>query len=80
MLFWTDWGQNPRIERSDMDGGQRVAIVTDNIYWPNGLTLDYTTDIVYFADAKLDYIHRCDYFGNDRTVILAGSLVRISKI
>ena len=75
-MFWTEWGQNPRIERSDMDGEHRVAIVTDNLYWPNGLTIDYPTEIIYFADAKLDFIHRCNYHGGDRTYVLASALVR----
>ena len=58
-----------------MDGSHRLAIVTDNIFWPNGLTIDYPTNIIYFADAKLDYIHRCNYDGSDRTYVLASALV-----
>lgn len=76
-MFWTEWGQNPRIERSDMDGNHRSAIVTDNLFWPNGLTIDYPTEIIYFADAKLDFINRCNYQGGDRTYVLASALVRL---
>ena len=74
-MFWTDWGQNPRIERSDMDGDLRITIIDTEIFWPNGLTIDYPTQTIYFADAKLDYIHRCDYTGNNRVEVVAGSLV-----
>ncbi|KAJ8966731.1 hypothetical protein NQ317_010603 [Molorchus minor] len=38
-LFWTDWGENPRIERIGMDGTNRSTIINTKIYWPNGLTL-----------------------------------------
>uniref|UniRef100_H2YAY1 EGF-like domain-containing protein n=1 Tax=Ciona savignyi TaxID=51511 RepID=H2YAY1_CIOSA len=71
-LFWTDWGQNPRIERCDMDGNHRKSIITDRLFWPNGLTIDYQHDGL-FADAKLDFIHRCGYDGQDRTEVLAGT-------
>jgi len=75
-MFWTDWGQNPRIERSDMDGQLRQAIITDQLYWPNGLTIDYPNNMIYFADAKYDYIHRCNYWGGERVEVLASDLVR----
>nr|XP_026695954.1 low-density lipoprotein receptor-related protein 2-like isoform X2 [Ciona intestinalis] len=73
-LFWTDWGQNPRIERCDMDGAHRKTIVDDRLFWPNGLTIDYPTKTIYFADAKLDFIHRCGYDGQGRAEVLAGNL------
>ncbi|XP_037294723.1 LOW QUALITY PROTEIN: low-density lipoprotein receptor-related protein 2 [Manduca sexta] len=72
-LFWTDWGENPRIERIGMDGTQRMAIITTKIYWPNGLTLDTATKRVYFADSKLDFIDFCNYDGTGRQQVLAGS-------
>ncbi|CAH0730104.1 unnamed protein product, partial [Brenthis ino] len=72
-LFWTDWGENPRIERVGMDGSQRMAIITTKIYWPNGLTLDTATQRVYFADSKLDFIDFCYYNGSGRQQVLAGS-------
>ncbi|KAJ8924543.1 hypothetical protein NQ315_000691, partial [Exocentrus adspersus] len=72
-LFWTDWGENPRIERIGMDGTNRSTIINTKIYWPNGLTLDTTTQRVYFADSKLDFIDFCYYNGSGRQQVLAGS-------
>lgn len=72
-LFWTDWGENPRIERIGMDGTNRSIIINTKIYWPNGLTLDTATQRVYFADSKLDYIDFCYYNGTGRQNVLAGS-------
>lgn len=70
-LFWTDWGENPRIERVGMDGNERKIIVDTKIYWPNGLAIDIPTKRIYFADSKLDYIDFCDYDGNGRQQVLA---------
>ncbi|XP_026688086.1 low-density lipoprotein receptor-related protein 2-like, partial [Diaphorina citri] len=72
-LFWTDWGENPRIERIGMDGSNRSTIISTKIYWPNGLTLDIATRRVYFADSKLDFIDFCNYDGTGRQQVVAGS-------
>ena len=58
-LFWTDWGDNPRIERSGMDGDPttRQMIISGQIGWPNGLTVDYTLQRLYWADARYKDFH-----------------------
>ena len=71
ILFWTDWGENPRIERMGMDGTERRTIINTKIYWPNGLTIDIPTKRIYFADSKLDYIDFCNYDGSGRQQVLA---------
>ncbi|TMS22387.1 Low-density lipoprotein receptor-related protein 2 [Larimichthys crocea] len=75
LMFWTDWGQNPRIERANMDGAGRQVIVSTKLFWPNGLALDYTTRRVYFADAYLKYIDYCDYNGNNRYQVMASDMI-----
>ena len=66
-LFWTDWSsQNPKIERASLSGEDRVVLVNKTIMddvlskksigWPNGLTIDYPTDTIYWIDAKEDII------------------------
>ena len=72
-LFWTDWGENPRIERIGMDGSKRESIITTKIYWPNGLALDIPTKRVYFADSKLDFIDFCNYDGTGRQQVIANN-------
>uniref|UniRef100_A0A8C5B335 Low-density lipoprotein receptor-related protein 2 n=1 Tax=Gadus morhua TaxID=8049 RepID=A0A8C5B335_GADMO len=75
LMFWTDWGRNPTIERASMDGKLRLSIVSTKLYWPNGLTIDYPNSLLYFADAYLDFIDYCDYDGNHRKQVLASDLV-----
>mgnify|MGYP000536642970 CR=1 FL=1 len=53
-LFWTDWGEKPKIERSELDGSHRRVLLRDNIIWPNGLTVDKETKRIYWADAKTE--------------------------
>ncbi|KAL4217440.1 Low-density lipoprotein receptor-related protein 2 [Mactra antiquata] len=71
LIFWSDWGQYPRIERAGMDGSGRMAIISTNLYWPNGLSIDYPTKRLYFADAKLDFIEFCNYDGSGRQKVIA---------
>ncbi|CAB1328475.1 unnamed protein product, partial [Coregonus sp. 'balchen'] len=75
LMFWTDWGRNPRIEKASMDGKMRTTIISNKLYWPNGLTIDYPNNLLYFADAYLDFIDYCDYNGNNRKQVLASDLV-----
>ena len=42
-LFWSDWGSIARIERSFLDGSNRIVLINKKVVWPNGLTLDFTT-------------------------------------
>lgn len=55
-MFWTDWGTIPKIEKAWMDGTNRKTIVTGNLGWPNGVTLDTRTQTLYWVDAKLDRV------------------------
>ena len=40
-MFWTDWGKDGGIERSNMDGSDRVKLAENKQNaWPNGITVD----------------------------------------
>ena len=68
-LFWTDWGSSPAVERSTLTGGNRTALITRDIYWPNGITVDYQNKRIYWIDAFHDTISSADYDGGQRTKI-----------
>ncbi|XP_030029447.1 very low-density lipoprotein receptor isoform X7 [Manduca sexta] len=69
-MYWTDWGQVPKIERAGMDGSHRQTIVSYDVKWPNGLTLDLVRKRVYWVDAKMNTISSCNYDGSGRRLIL----------
>nr|XP_058943268.1 low-density lipoprotein receptor-related protein 2-like [Pocillopora verrucosa] len=71
-LYWTDWGDAGKIERCAMNGDSatRRAIVTDNIGWPNGITIDYTLNRFWWTDAKQQTIESADLNGKHRKVFL----------
>ena len=73
MMYWTDWGANPKIEQAEMDGSARRAIVTVNLAWPNGLTIDQATNRLFWADAKLDTIEMSDLNGGSRQLIASSA-------
>lgn len=72
-MFWTDWGSDAKIERAGMDGSHRQAIVTYEVKWPNGLTLDLVKKRVYWVDAKLNSISSCNYNGGERRLVLSNT-------
>lgn len=77
-VFFTDYGQIPKVERCDMDGQNRTKLVDSKIVFPHGITLDLVSRLVYWADAYLDYIEVVDYEGRNRHTIIQGLLVRMA--
>jgi len=73
-MYWSDWGEGHwgegRIERAGLDGTQRQTLVSNGISWPNGLTVDYAANRLYWVDAKLHQIESCDFNGHSRNVVL----------
>ena len=75
-MFWTDWGEQPKIERAEMDGSNCGIIISQDtcIHWSNGLTIDYSAEKIYWTDAKLFYIAKANYSGSSRQRIFRTSM------
>lgn len=56
LMYWTDWGENPKIECANLDGRDRHVLVNTSLGWPNGLALDLQEGKLYWGDAKTDKI------------------------
>jgi low density lipoprotein-related protein 2 len=65
-LYWTDYGQFPKIERAFLDGTGRKPIVTTSISTPRDITIDHATNDVYWVDSVIDSIQSVNYLGGNR--------------
>lgn len=72
-------GPKPKIERVEMNGQNRLAIVSRGVQWPNGLALDYDTNRIFWADAMCHVIESSDLDGNNRTVVSVSTYKQISR-
>ena len=67
LLFFTDWAHEmAKIQRVGMDGTHAEAIVTENLHWPNGITVDAVAQRIYWSDAKHDLLESAKFDGSDR--------------
>ena len=73
-MYWTDWGSHPKIEKAEMSGKQRVVLVSSNLRWPNGLTLDQEKSRLYWVDASYDKLEYLDLIINNRVTLLSSSI------
>ncbi|KAH8295019.1 hypothetical protein KR018_005787 [Drosophila ironensis] len=72
-MYWSDWGASPRIERAGMDGSHRTTIISYDVKWPNGITLDLVRKRLYWVDGKLNIISSANYDGSQRRQVLYSS-------
>ncbi|XP_042158737.1 low-density lipoprotein receptor-related protein 2 isoform X5 [Oncorhynchus tshawytscha] len=56
LMYWSEVGSDPQIERSAMDGSERKVVLTHGLSWPVSLSVDTLTDRIYWADEKLQCI------------------------
>lgn len=70
-MFWSNWhSSQPGIQRAYFSGFSAQFIVKTDISTPNGLAIDHKEQFLYWIDARLDRIERCDFDGNHRAVSL----------
>lgn len=72
-MFWTNWNElHPSIMRAALSGANVLTLIEKDIRTPNGLAIDHRAEKLYFSDATLDKIERCEYDGSHRYVSLWG--------
>ncbi|KAI6193483.1 EGF-like domain-containing protein [Aphelenchoides besseyi] len=73
LIFWTDVGMVPRIERAGTDGEDRRQIITQEqplLRWPTALTIDIVDRRIYWADVKAKAVVSANYYGEDVRVVM----------
>ncbi|KAM5310636.1 low-density lipoprotein receptor isoform 2-T4 [Glossophaga mutica] len=69
-MYWTDWGTPAEIKKGGLNGVDIHSLVTENIQWPNGITLDLSSGRLYWVDSKLHTISSINVNGGNRKTIL----------
>lgn len=73
-MYYTNWrDDSPSIEKAFFSGYGREKIVTEDIRTPNAVTIDFMARKLYWSDARLDKIERCDLDGRRREAIIIGN-------
>ncbi|KAM4720762.1 low-density lipoprotein receptor-related protein 8 [Rhinophrynus dorsalis] len=70
-MFWSDWGDPAKIEKAGLNGGDRQVLVSDNIEWPNGITIDVLMSRLYWVDSKLHTLSSVDFNGFNRKLLIS---------
>ena len=76
-MFWTDWGNTPCLESAAMDGSMRRSVASEKVHWPNGLTIDYTNNHLYWSDAKFHIIESANLDGGHRRAVVSRGMYRM---
>ncbi|XP_056013210.1 low-density lipoprotein receptor-related protein 4-like [Ostrea edulis] len=70
LMFFSDNGPNPRIERASMDGSDRVVIAHTGLIRVLALSVDTVSNILYWADNGRYKLEACNYDGSSRRVVI----------
>lgn len=72
LMIWSDWGENPKIESAAMDGdpSTRRTLVHENIFWPNGLTVDIEKELIYWVDGHDKFLEVMKFDGSNRRTVV----------
>ena len=71
LVFWSDLGDLARIERADLDGENRLAIVTSHLLWPAALSIDTVRSRIYWLDVRLSSLSSSNFDGTNQRVVLS---------
>lgn len=73
-LFIADWSESrPSISRSYLDGSHyKVLFDSSVVTWPNGVTIDFSDNRIFWTDANQDYIASSGFDGESMKYIIRG--------
>jgi len=54
VLYWTDWGSSPKIEKANYDGSGRQTLVSTSLNLPNAIVLDPYSKYICFLHRTLN--------------------------
>lgn len=72
-MFWSDGGENSRIERSDLMGGNRITIV-QHLKGGALLDIDFKTNTLYWVDVQDLTLSSCSLDGTNNNKLISRDL------
>lgn len=73
-MFYSEWDRPANISRAFLDGSNVMVFRNVLLGWPNGLSIDYQTDRIYWCDALLDHLQHAKLDGTDVQTISSASI------
>lgn len=68
-IFFSEWDRPANITRANADGSNLLVFRNVTLGWPNGLSIDFKSDRVYWCDALLDHVQHANLDGTDITTV-----------
>ncbi|XP_028170493.1 low-density lipoprotein receptor-related protein 2-like [Ostrinia furnacalis] len=64
-IFFSEWDRPANISRANTDGTGLLVFENVTLGWPNGLSIDFEEDRIYWCDALLDHVQHAKMDGTD---------------
>lgn len=64
-IFFSEWDRPANISRAASDGNNLTVFKNLTLGWPNGLSIDFEQDRLYWCDALLDHVQHSNLDGTD---------------
>lgn len=64
-IYFSEWDRPANITRANSDGTELLVFKNVTLGWPNGLSIDFKEDRVYWCDALLDHVQHAALDGSD---------------
>ena len=76
IMFWTDFGDTPKVEAARMDGSYRYSVISRDtpgfsiLGHPNDVIIDFNTNLIYFCDGSAGIIAAATLIGNKGVIVV----------
>lgn len=77
-IFWVDWGRDV-IERASMDGTGRTVVVSEGLNNPLSITLDHSTQTLYWIDVP-GMLESSSYNGSNRQTLFVSQTLLFNTV
>ncbi|VDN20208.1 unnamed protein product [Cylicostephanus goldi] len=79
LIFFTNSGTVPSIERMYYSGYKRERIVEDEIIGESRISIDFSAEKLYFAEITSAKIYRMDFDGKNKELVIPGAQNRTTN-